>query len=145
MQVVIPVFGDQPSNGMEAERRGYGLTIPLPSLTSENLKEAITQVLNDESFAKNAEKHGDLVMDQMNSPLERAIWWIEYAMRHPGMKHMRSPVHDLHWTQYFLLDVIAFVALIVSIVIFVIFVACRCCFRVVCGRCSGKTAKLKKQ
>ena len=68
-------------------------------------------MLNDPKYTQKAEEHGSLVMDQMSKPMERAVWWIEYAIRHPGgMKHMRSPVHQLHWSQYFLLDVYAFLA-----------------------------------
>ena len=107
-QVVLSVFGDQPSNAIEAERRGYGLHIPLSDLTSENLLEAIKRILNEPIFTLRAKEHGQMVMDQMTTPFERAIWWIEYAIRYPKMRHMRSPVHDLHWTQLFLLDVIAF-------------------------------------
>ena len=108
LQIVIPVFGDQPSNGLEAQSRGYGISIPLPELTTEKLQESVDRVLSDPTFSQKAQEHGAMVMDQINTPLERAVWWLEYAMRYPGMKHMRSPVHDLHWTQYLLLDVVAF-------------------------------------
>ncbi len=30
-------------------------------------------------------------------PLDRAVWWLEFLIRHPGKNHMRSPVHDLAW------------------------------------------------
>jgi glucuronosyltransferase len=74
-----------------------------------------------------------MLMDQMTQPLDRAVWWIEYAMRYPGMKHMRSPVHDLHWTQYFLLDVIAFILLVVISVIAIFVTCCKCCYRKCCS------------
>ena len=83
-QVVIPVFGDQPANGLEAERRGYGVSIPLPDLTSEKLFEAVTEILTDPKYTSKAQEHGQLVMDELTTPLERAIWWIEYAIRYPG-------------------------------------------------------------
>ena len=88
LQVVIPVFGDQPANGLEAERRGYGISIPLPDLTSENLFEAVSKILTDPKYTLKAQEHGQLVMDELTTPLERAIWWIEYAIRYPGMHYI---------------------------------------------------------
>ena len=129
LHIVIPVFGDQPSNGLEAQSRGYGISIPLPELTTENLQEAVDRVLSDPTFSQKAQEHGAMVMDQINTPLERAVWWLEYAMRYPGMKHMRSPVHDLHWTQYFLLDVIAFYVAILLILCGTCFSVCKCLCR----------------
>ena len=140
-QVTIPIFGDQPSNAFEAEFRGYGQTIPLPELTSEKLLEAVTKVLNDPSYAERAQKHGKMVMDQMQKPLEKAIWWIEYALRYPKMEHLRSPIHDLHWTQYFLLDVLAFLAILATLLAGVVWFSCRFCFR----KCCGKKEKSKKE
>lgn len=124
----MPVFGDQPSNALEAERRGYGLNVPFSNLTTENLLEAVNQILADPKFTQRADDYGSMVMDQMTRPLERAVWWIEYAMRYPGMEHMRSPVHDLHWTQYFLLDVIAFISGIVMFSAYILWLlCCKCC------------------
>ena len=84
------MFGDQPANGLEAERRGYGVSIPLPDLTSEKLFEAVTKILTDPKYTSKAQEHGQLVMDELTTPLERAIWWIEYAIRYPGTYGVRN-------------------------------------------------------
>lgn len=47
-------------------------------------------------------------MDQPMSGMDKAIWWIEYVLRHKGARHLRSAAADLPFYQYFLLDVIAF-------------------------------------
>jgi glucuronosyltransferase len=44
--------------------------------------------------------------DQPETPLERAVFWTEYVLRHGG-EHLRSVSADLPWYQYFLIDVIA--------------------------------------
>ena len=78
------MFGDQPANGKEAEIKGYGVSIPLPNIKADDLYNAIRQVLDNPKYAKRAEEHGHLLMDDINKPLDRAIWWLEYALRHPG-------------------------------------------------------------
>jgi len=44
---------------------------------------------NDPKYSRRAKEHGSLLMDDITKPLDRAIWWLEYAMRYPGMKHLR--------------------------------------------------------
>jgi glucuronosyltransferase len=44
--------------------------------------------------------------------MEQAVYWTEYVIRHKGAPHLRSAVLDLNWYQYFLLDVIAVLALV---------------------------------
>ncbi len=45
-------------------------------------------------------------------PLDRAIWWMEHVIRHPKLYAGKAAVHKLTWAQYFLVDVIAFTALV---------------------------------
>jgi glucuronosyltransferase len=40
------------------------------------------------------------------------VWWVENVSRFKGTLHMRSAVLELAWYQYFLLDVIAVLALV---------------------------------
>ena len=131
------MFGDQYGNANEAGRRGYGIPVPLFELTEEKLYEAISEVLTDPSYSKQAIEYGTLVTDEINKPLERAVWWIEYAMRYPGMKHLRSPVHDLHWTQFFLLDIMLCLVLTIAVLIVIFLFICKYC----CGFCFKKKPK----
>ena len=73
----------------------------------------------------------DLIMDQAMHPLERAVWWLEYLLRHPHNPDMRPVTHSLHWTQFFLLDVLAVILLAIAVLgaIVVKLVRCCCCSR----------------
>ena len=31
------------------------------------------------------------IRDDIHTPLERAVYWTEYVMRHPGAQHLQSP------------------------------------------------------
>ena len=63
----------------------------------------------------------DRSKDRVLSPLDQAIWWVEYVLRHNGATHLRPATLDLHWSQYLLLDVAMFVTTVLCITIFVVF------------------------
>jgi glucuronosyltransferase len=52
--------------------------------------------------------------DRPMSPLNTAIFWTEYVIRHGGAPHMRSAALELSWYQYLLLDVIAVLFVIIA-------------------------------
>ena len=64
-------------------------------------------------------KMSALSKDEPESPLNRAVWWAEYVLRHNGAKHLRSAALDLAWYQYLLLDVAAFLFLLVAITVLI--------------------------
>ena len=45
--------------------------------------------------------------DQPQDPVTRAVYWIEYVIRHDGAPHLRSPEMDLNLIQLHSLDVVA--------------------------------------
>ena len=49
--------------------------------------------------------------DRPLKPVDSALYWIEYVIRHQGAPHLRYPGADLNWFQRNLLDVVAFVIL----------------------------------
>lgn len=41
-------------------------------------------------------------------PLDSAIYWTEYVIRHKGAYHFRSASLDLAWYQYYMFDIAVF-------------------------------------
>ena len=78
--------------------------------------------------------------DQPVKPLDRAVFWIEFVMRHKGAKHLRPAAHDLTWYQYHSLDVIGFLLACVAAITFLV---TKC--GLFCCRKLGKTARKKKR
>lgn len=52
--------------------------------------------------------------EEETTPIEQAIWWIEYVLRHNGTTFMRSASLDLNFFQYLLLDVVAFLLVVIT-------------------------------
>lgn len=49
--------------------------------------------------------------------MSRAVYWIDYMLRHNGAAHLRSAVYDVSLVQYFLLDVILALVAAASLVV----------------------------
>lgn len=62
-----------------------------------------------------------IAKDRVLPPVDLAVWWVEYVLRHKGAKHLRPATLDLHWTQYIMLDVAIFVTVIISIIVFIVY------------------------
>jgi glucuronosyltransferase len=71
-------------------------------------------------YRENVQRLSRIFRDQPLTPLEQAVYWTEYVIRHKGAPHLRSAVLDLAWYQYFLLDVIAVLALAIGSVVLTI-------------------------
>uniref|UniRef100_A0A8C5NSG2 UDP-glucuronosyltransferase n=1 Tax=Junco hyemalis TaxID=40217 RepID=A0A8C5NSG2_JUNHY len=132
--VLMPLFGDQMDNAKRVESRGAGLTLNILEMTSADISNALKAVINDKTYKENIQRLSDLHLDRPIHPLDLAVHWVEFVMRHKGAPHLRPAAHDLNWVQYHSLDVIAFLAAVTLLFLFISFKCCLCC----CRRCCGK-------
>ncbi|XP_049875086.1 UDP-glucosyltransferase 2 [Pectinophora gossypiella] len=111
--VSIPVFCDHDANAAKAEVDGYAKKLDLQHLTSDRLHRAIKQVINEPQYRREVKKRQILLRDQKESPLDRAIFWTEYVIRHKGAYHLQSPSKDMNVFQYYLVDVLLLMLVVV--------------------------------
>ncbi|XP_048200454.1 UDP-glucuronosyltransferase 1A1 isoform X12 [Perognathus longimembris pacificus] len=138
--VMMPLFGDQMDNAKRMETRGAGVTLNVLEMTSDDLANALKAVINDKSYKENIMRLSSLHKDRPIEPLDLAVFWVEFVMRHKGAPHLRPAAHDLTWYQYHSLDVIGFLLAVVLAVVFTIF---KCC-AFGCRKCFGKKERAKK-
>ncbi|KAI5726865.1 hypothetical protein M8J76_010051 [Diaphorina citri] len=100
----IPVFGDQWANIKKLESLKAGKLLPYLEITEETVSDALKTVLSPE-YKENAEDLGKRFRDRPQSPLEVAIYWIEYVIKYNGAYHLQSAAVKLTWYQYYLLDI----------------------------------------
>jgi glucuronosyltransferase len=141
--IALPVWSDQPINAQKAQEDGYAIKLDWNQLTEEVLYDAIQRILTDPRYKRRMKEVSALMRDQMESPLERAIYWIEYVIRHQGAPHLRSASRQLSIYQKCLLDVMGFLSAICLLATYLLFRLCR---RSVCsGQRQQKSAgPLKK-
>uniref|UniRef100_A0A2R8MEC8 UDP-glucuronosyltransferase n=2 Tax=Callithrix jacchus TaxID=9483 RepID=A0A2R8MEC8_CALJA len=126
--VGIPLFADQPDNIAHMKAKGAAIRLDFNTMSSTDLLNALKTVINDPFYKENTMKLSRIQHDQPVKPLDRAVFWIEFVMRHKGAKHLRVAAHDLTWFQYHSLDVIGFLLACVAAVIFIITKCCLFCF-----------------
>ncbi|XP_048381764.1 UDP-glucuronosyltransferase 2A1-like isoform X4 [Stegostoma tigrinum] len=136
----IPLFADQPDNMAHMKAKGAAVVLSFVTLNKHDLVNAINTVINDTSYKENVLKLSQIQRDQPMSPLERAVFWIEFVMRHGGAQHLRPEAHSLSWYQYHCLDVIAFLFICLVIILFVLKKCCMFC----CRKCRGTRVKKNK-
>ncbi|XP_045690556.1 UDP-glucuronosyltransferase 2A1 isoform X2 [Phyllostomus hastatus] len=138
--VGVPMFADQYDNIAHMKAKGAAVEVNINTMTSADLLNALRTVINDPSYKENAMRLSRIQHDQPIKPLDRAVFWIEFVMRHKGAKHLRPAAHNLTWFQYYSLDVIGFLLTCVAAAVFLVTKCCLfSCRKVV------KTGKKKKR
>uniref|UniRef100_A0A8B9W3Z4 glucuronosyltransferase n=1 Tax=Anas zonorhyncha TaxID=75864 RepID=A0A8B9W3Z4_9AVES len=138
--VGIPMFADQHDNIAHMRAKGAAVELDFSTLKTEDLVDAVNTVINNSSYKENALRLSKIHHDQPITPLDRAVFWIEFVMRHKGAKHLRPAAHHLTWYQYHCLDVLAFLFTCAAIAVFILV---KCCL--FCCRKRGRIAKRKKE
>ncbi|XP_049963432.1 UDP-glycosyltransferase UGT5-like [Schistocerca serialis cubense] len=123
--LATPMFGDQFLNADRVVAGGSGLKLLYRDLSRGALAAALNQLLNDPRYYERAKQLSQLFRDRPRPPLEEAVYWVEYVIRHQGAPHLRSAAMDLAWYQYLLLDVSAFVVATMAAALLVLYLVIR--------------------
>ncbi|XP_041817960.1 UDP-glucuronosyltransferase 1A5-like [Chelmon rostratus] len=130
----IPLLFDQFENILRLEVRGAAKALDATRITRQNFLEAIQEVLQDPSYRNNMQRLSALHRDKPMHPLETALYWIEFVMRHKGASHLRTESYKMPWYAYYSIDVICFlIAVLLMLMAIVVgsirFLCCRLCRR----------------
>uniref|UniRef100_A0A182Q970 UDP-glycosyltransferases domain-containing protein n=1 Tax=Anopheles farauti TaxID=69004 RepID=A0A182Q970_9DIPT len=135
----MPFFVDQHRNLMRSLNAGVAERLEFGALSTEHIRDTVRKVLETPSYRENMQHRAMYFRDQPEKPLDRAIWWIEYVVRHPTVQHLRSPTLKLGTFRANLWDVYAcFAGVTVGVVWFAILI-------VRCLLCPRKTKTKRKQ
>ena len=121
--LTMPFTGDQQSNSIQAQSRGFGLVLDKLTMTESDLYNALTEIINNKKYSENIKKCSE-IMKSMPSSHETTVFWVNHILRFGG-EHLRSPAIDMPMYQILMLDVFAFLALVVMLVVTCITYACR--------------------
>ncbi|CAH0384262.1 unnamed protein product [Bemisia tabaci] len=111
----VPFMLDQFHNVEYIQQSGIGLKLEYRHLTYNRLQNAVSTILNTPSFYKRVKEQSSILHDQPQTPLERAIYWVEYVIRHKGAHYLKPASVYLPFHQYILLDIIAVITIALTL------------------------------
>nr|XP_046229665.1 UDP-glucuronosyltransferase 2A1-like [Scatophagus argus]XP_046229750.1 UDP-glucuronosyltransferase 2A1-like [Scatophagus argus]XP_046229834.1 UDP-glucuronosyltransferase 2A1-like [Scatophagus argus] len=115
--LALPLIFDQHDNLMRIEVRGAGKIVDFFTMNEDTFFQGIQEVLSEPSYMMNMQKLSRLHRDQPLKPLDNAIFWIEFVMRHKGAAHLRTESYRLPWYSYHSVDVMLFLVGVILIVL----------------------------
>ncbi|XP_072387621.1 UDP-glucosyltransferase 2-like [Diabrotica undecimpunctata] len=118
--VAIPVLGDQLKNARQSESDGYTKVIEMQELTEELLSSTIEEVISNKKYRDNVKTRSKIFHDRQVKPMDDAVYWIEYIVKHNGANHLRVNYLDMAWYQYYLVDVFVVLFSVIFIALFLI-------------------------
>ncbi|KAM9785562.1 UDP-glucuronosyltransferase 2C1-like [Neosynchiropus ocellatus] len=122
----VPLIWDQFDNMVRMKAKGVAEFIDVTKVDVETLTDTLRNMLNPQATYKpNMVKLSQLHQDKPIDPLQNAVFWIEYVVRHKGAAHLRTDWHKLPWYSYYCVDVLAFLMAASSLVVAVLFMSCR--------------------
>ncbi|XP_021946508.1 UDP-glucuronosyltransferase 2A3 [Folsomia candida] len=140
----MPIMGDQPMNAKLAKRLGIIHEIDWNELTEENLTNGIKEVLTNPVYRDNVKRLSTVFRDQIDDPLTRAVYWIEYVVRHKGAPQLRSAARKLNYFQYHSYDVIGTYLILIFVVIYILYSVVKLILRKICSLiCGNKGSKIE--
>lgn len=109
------MYGDQFHNSAAAVARGMGVIVHYEDITEESFKAAISATLKPETL-RNAKKVSYSYQNRIKSPLETAIWWVEYVAKTHGAPLLKSHSINLSAFVYYSFDIYITIFLILLVI-----------------------------
>ncbi|KAM3616738.1 uncharacterized protein V6R79_022432 [Siganus canaliculatus] len=120
--VGMPLMFDQQDNFFRMKARGVAKVLDIATVNRDSFLDALKGVLYQPSYREKMKKLSSLHRDQPMKPLDSAMFWIEFVMRHKGAKHLRTESYKMSRIQYHSVDVVAFL-LAVALLVFIFFIS----------------------
>ncbi|XP_025419478.1 UDP-glucuronosyltransferase 2C1-like isoform X2 [Sipha flava] len=95
--LAISVFGDQLHNSLVMQNRGAAIRIKYSEFSEDAFEMALYKTLHDKSYKEKAKELSVIYQDQPLKSLDKAIYWIEYVIRHKGAHHLKTNACELTW------------------------------------------------
>lgn len=131
----IPLFFDQYDNLLRLQERGAGKIIELGNVNGRSFEQGLKEVLHQDKYRENMQRLSRLHRDQPMAPMDKAIFWVEYVMRHKGAPHLRTEAYKMPWYSYYCLDVM----LLLLTAMTVLLLSTLAVFKFLCCRSRRKT------
>uniref|UniRef100_A0A3B5PTX8 UDP-glucuronosyltransferase n=1 Tax=Xiphophorus maculatus TaxID=8083 RepID=A0A3B5PTX8_XIPMA len=133
--VGFPLVYDQYDNLLRLQEKGGAKILTLRAVdTDDGFLKAMQEVLNEPSYRQNMQRLSRLHRDQPMKPIDTALFWIEYVIRHKGAAHLKAQSNRMPWYVYHSVDVVLFLTGAVMLTLLATVMFIRCLWKSVCRR-----------
>ena len=119
--VMIPLFADQHRNSKMLEYRKMAVVLNRKQLTVEKLTEALKEIIEDDSYRKNAKRISALIAAKPMSAEERIVKYTEFAAKFGSDLNLDMEGRNLNFVQFYCLDIILPAILLAAIVLYFVY------------------------
>ena len=119
--VMIPLFADQHRNSKMLEYRNMAVVLNRKELTVEKLTEALKEIIEDDSYRKNAKRISALIAAKPMSAEERIVKYTEFAAKFGPDLNLDMEGRHLNFVQFYCLDIILPAILLAAIVLYFVY------------------------
>lgn len=121
----------------KAVDKGIAEVLYVSDLTLESICEKILLLMSNPKYREKMQKFTNGFRDQKETPLQRAVWWIEWSIRNPDV--FEKYEQDLNFLQIESVDVISFLTVVCGFLLYVlIFLLKHCCRILFCCKSNRK-------
>ena len=93
--VVLPLFGDQHEQASLVARKELGISLDKKVVKSDNIARSIINVANNKEYKENVQHISELLQDRPQSPAKEGAYWVDYVLKHKGVKHLMSSAYNM--------------------------------------------------
>ncbi|XP_058498198.1 UDP-glucuronosyltransferase 2B17-like [Solea solea] len=123
----MPLIFDQYDNMVRLRARGVAEIVEVATLDVDTLTSALKNFLDPKKpYKQNMMKLSELHQDKPMKPLESAMFWVEFVMRHKGAAHLRTESYKMPWYAYHGLDVMAVFVAFGLLIVTLVWAFCKC-------------------
>lgn len=79
----------------------------------------MTNLLTQKKYREQIKLASAAFKDQKETPVERALWWIDWVMRNPDSNHLKSSAQNLNFLELESFDVVAFLTVAAFLSVYV--------------------------
>lgn len=107
--LIIPFFNDQFKNAEKSVREGYALSTRMAAINATSPAYYINELITNPAYRKRAREVSEVFRDNLVSPMETAMYWIEYVVRHKrAQEFLVNKAQNLKFIQFCLVDIFSF-------------------------------------
>ncbi|XP_073825570.1 UDP-glycosyltransferase UGT5-like [Musca autumnalis] len=115
----LPVFYDQAMNVKKAKSQGFALGVDFYTLPKEEFESGILEMMTNPVYRERVMEISKRYHDQPMRPMDVAIFWTEYVLRHRGAPHLQTPAQKMSFIQKHSIDTVG-VLLVVAVLLVVL-------------------------